>query len=277
MLIDAFPFCNELDVLDIRLNTLDAYVDYFILVESEKTQTLKDKPLYFDKNKERYAQFLKKIVHVKVLGNECSGLDPTTWQMEHFQRNCIQKGINTIQTKLNLTAHGEHYVMISDADEIPNLEILYKATSRWDLTKPISFDMTYHTFYLNLLTKNKRWIGTVLAPLNTIVNATPQGVRNSKDNIAQQIKGGWHLGYMGGKEMVYKKFFNCVEPMDKSLIPPFEVFSKEFDRKIKNTGSFLFSDKKDDSITLEEHPVEYPTLPQYVIENKEKLNHLIFK
>ena len=33
---DCFIFFNELDILDIRLNTLDKDVDYFVLVESTR-------------------------------------------------------------------------------------------------------------------------------------------------------------------------------------------------------------------------------------------------
>ena len=34
--VDAFPFFNELDLLEIRLNLLDPYVDCFILSEATK-------------------------------------------------------------------------------------------------------------------------------------------------------------------------------------------------------------------------------------------------
>ena len=35
MLVDAFMFYNELDILELRLETLDKYVDHFVLVEAE--------------------------------------------------------------------------------------------------------------------------------------------------------------------------------------------------------------------------------------------------
>ena len=35
--VDTFPFFNELDLLEIRLNLLDPYVDCFILSEATKT------------------------------------------------------------------------------------------------------------------------------------------------------------------------------------------------------------------------------------------------
>ena len=51
MIVDCFSFFNELELLDIRLNVLDPYVDKFVLVEAAKTQTLKDKPFVFEENK----------------------------------------------------------------------------------------------------------------------------------------------------------------------------------------------------------------------------------
>ena len=46
MIYDCFSFFNELDLLEIRLNTLDKVVDKFILAESTLTHTGNPKPLY---------------------------------------------------------------------------------------------------------------------------------------------------------------------------------------------------------------------------------------
>ena len=70
-IIDCFSFFNELELLEIRLNILDQYVDKFVLVEAAKTQTLKDKPFVFEENKSRYEKFLDKIVHVKLDKEMC--------------------------------------------------------------------------------------------------------------------------------------------------------------------------------------------------------------
>ena len=51
MIIDCFPFFNELDVLDIRLNILNEVVDKFVLVEASKTQSKIDKPFYFEQKR----------------------------------------------------------------------------------------------------------------------------------------------------------------------------------------------------------------------------------
>ena len=46
-------FFNELDLLEIRLNTLNNYVDKFVIVEATKNFSFKEKPLYFEQNKEK--------------------------------------------------------------------------------------------------------------------------------------------------------------------------------------------------------------------------------
>ena len=43
---DCFPFFNELDVLDMRLNILNDQVDYFVLVDSKRSH--QKKPKQFD-------------------------------------------------------------------------------------------------------------------------------------------------------------------------------------------------------------------------------------
>ena len=103
MIVDCFSFFNELELLDIRLNTLDPYVDHFVLVEAAKTQTLKDKPFVFDENKEKFNKFLNKIVHVKLEKDSCPTGDfqqvNHDWGMENFQRNGASIGVESLDLK----------------------------------------------------------------------------------------------------------------------------------------------------------------------------------
>ena len=66
---DAFLFFNELDLLEIRLNLLNDYVDYFVISESDLTFSGKPKPLYYLENKDRFKQFEKKIIHQVLTDN----------------------------------------------------------------------------------------------------------------------------------------------------------------------------------------------------------------
>jgi beta-1,4-mannosyl-glycoprotein beta-1,4-N-acetylglucosaminyltransferase len=168
MTYDCFPFFNELDILEIRLNTLDKHVDKFVLVEASKTQSLLDKPYFFEENKARYSKFLNKIIHVKVSDNP----DLPGWVMENYQRNCITRGL--------VDCNGEDTILISDVDEIPNLNDIDMSKLKNTI---VSFDMSYHTFYANLLTENKRWIGTASLDYSVLATRSPQTLRNRKDFI----------------------------------------------------------------------------------------------
>ena len=66
MIYDCFPFFNELDLLEIRLNELSGVVDRFVLSEAELTHNGDRKPLYFNEHKDRFAKFADKIIHIIV-------------------------------------------------------------------------------------------------------------------------------------------------------------------------------------------------------------------
>ena len=56
---DCFMYYNEDTILDLRLNYLDKYVDYFIIVESTFNHRVQEKKLNFDIN--NFKKFKQKI------------------------------------------------------------------------------------------------------------------------------------------------------------------------------------------------------------------------
>jgi beta-1,4-mannosyl-glycoprotein beta-1,4-N-acetylglucosaminyltransferase len=58
---DAILFFNEIDILDIRLNILDPYVDYFIISECDTTFSGIPKKFLFEENKDKFEKFILKI------------------------------------------------------------------------------------------------------------------------------------------------------------------------------------------------------------------------
>ena len=96
-IIDCFIFFNELDLLKYRLNILDDVVDYFVLVESTHTHIGKEKPLFYNENKNMFEKFNHKIIHVIV--DDFPYKYPNIniekdeqWTNERFQRDCISRG-----------------------------------------------------------------------------------------------------------------------------------------------------------------------------------------
>ena len=66
MIYDCFQFFNELDMLKIRLNVMSPIVDKFVISEATETFSGLKKPLYYEENKEMFAEFADKIIHVVV-------------------------------------------------------------------------------------------------------------------------------------------------------------------------------------------------------------------
>ena len=67
MIYDCFTFFNELDLLEIRLNILDEYTDYFVIGESYETFSGLKKPLYYYENRERFEKWNDKIKRAKII------------------------------------------------------------------------------------------------------------------------------------------------------------------------------------------------------------------
>ena len=65
-IFDCFMYFDEEVVLDLRLNTLDKYVDYFVIVESKFTHRGEQRNLKF--NHKKFEKFKNKIIY-KVFTN----------------------------------------------------------------------------------------------------------------------------------------------------------------------------------------------------------------
>lgn len=203
-IIDCFTFYNELDLLNYRLNVLNNVVDYFVIVEATHTHVGNPKKLYFKDNAAQFEQFKHKIIHVVV--DDFPFKQPNVdvskgqqWANEHFQRNCIERGIK--QLELN----DDDYIIVCDLDEIPDPETLTKIKTSAKNFTILRLEMDLYYYNLNLQI-NKWYLAKILT-----FSAFKQF--NSCENIRQHAsqflqKGGWHLSYFGDEQFVKNKIQN---------------------------------------------------------------------
>ena len=85
---DCFSYWDEDLLLDLRLNALNNFIDYFVIVEGNKTWQNNFKKLRFDINK--FSKFKDKIIYIPV-EDMPDGDNP--YIRENFQRNCISRGL----------------------------------------------------------------------------------------------------------------------------------------------------------------------------------------
>ena len=212
MIYDCFTFFNELDLLEIRLNTLNNYVDYFVLVEATKTFTGKDKPLYYNENKERFKQFENKIIHI-IVDTYPDSTNP--WVLENHQRNSIANGFANCKDN--------DIILISDLDEIPRPELIdkYKEIPGVKLFEQITCHyyincvstvkinwllgtkmLSYHDYKHLYDNEKPQFNGHLLEEMNKGV--TPSLIRYYKKTY-HIPDGGWHFTYLGSIENIKYK------------------------------------------------------------------------
>ena len=220
---DCFMFFDENLVLELRLNLLDKYVDYFVIVESKYNHKGEAKKLNFDIKK--FKKFEQKIIYI-INDQQPSDLYKfekedtkhdidskyifNAYKRENAQRNLISQGLKN--------ASLDDLIIISDVDEIPNLE---KINFNKIKNEILIFrqDMFYYKFNLKL--SNFKWTGSKACKMKKLIN--PQWLRNIKDkkfafyrfdtffsstkyrNLKFIEDGGWHYTNMkNAKEIEHK-------------------------------------------------------------------------
>jgi beta-1,4-mannosyl-glycoprotein beta-1,4-N-acetylglucosaminyltransferase len=205
MLVDAFMFYNEFDILELRLELLDEYVDRFVLVEAELNHKGGPKDLYFEKNKERYAKWLHKIVHVVARADELPS-GPDTWKREKYQRECLTRGLEAgtyADGGVCPTVPDEAIVMVSDVDEIPDMSKV-----RYEQLPHIfcSVHMWMFEYSLEYMYVGEPWFGTVITNHSMLKRVGPNHLRDNRWKFPVFQYAGWHLSSFGDKMSIWTKF-----------------------------------------------------------------------
>ena len=291
---DCFMYFDEDIVLDVRLNVLDKYVDKFVIIESEFNHKGEKRNPLFDINK--FIKFKDKIEYILIgtMPNEIESISEkdskneiyrksifNAWKRENYQRNQIKKGL--------VSANNEDWVIISDLDEIPNLEKINIKEIKEDL---IFFkqDMMYYKFNLKL--KDYKWVGSKACKMKNLIS--PQWIRDIKDkkyswwridtffskrkykNIFFVKDGGWHFSYIKNPKNIEKKLKSYLHHIDYDLNP---VGEKGIEEMINNKRAIynIKADQKNSKFDGENilSKIDINLLPKYISDNKDKLKNWI--
>jgi beta-1,4-mannosyl-glycoprotein beta-1,4-N-acetylglucosaminyltransferase len=284
-IFDCFMYFDEEIVLDLRLNSLNHYVDYFVIVESTFTHKGEERDLKF--NHKKFEKFKDKIIYLvndkqpKEVEQIDSINDDGTYitnavLRENGQRNFISSGLTMAQQ--------DDLILISDVDEIPNLENIKLS----DLKKKIILfrqNMFYYKF--NLISPGISWIGTKACKKKDLIS--PQWLRNIKDKkylffrmdtffskkkyISVQFieNGGWHFSNIKTAKEIEYKLKSYLHHREFDVNP---LSSNEIESIIKNKKAIydLNVDKRGKKFGNGNQLKEFPLskLPTYLQNNLEK-------
>jgi len=262
---DCFQYFNEDHIVDLRMNILNNYVDYFVISESTRTHQGDNKKLNF--KSENFKKYQHKIIYLvadfqdnKNFINHKGGES----RIEQHQRNYIVNGLNK--------ANDNDLIILSDSDEIPDLNKMNQIKPN---TRYTAFSQKMFMYKLNLQNLNEsNWIGSKICKKKYFPQ--PQELRDlkfknypfwriDKKNL-QIIDGGWHFSFLQSPQDIAKKIksyshgeFNTseninIEKINQKINDNLDIFNRGF--KLKK-------------INIDE------TFPEYIIKNKDLLKDWI--
>ena len=278
-------------VLDIRLNILDKYVSKFVICEANFNHNGTKRDLKFDIKK--FSKFKEKIIYIplehqpnnlRILNEKDkknlknSKILDNALLRENFQRDYLQHEI--------LKFNDEDLIIISDLDEIPNLEnFIYKS-------KITLFEQKMFFYKLNLVQNNFIWYGSRACKKKYLI--TPQWLRNIKSkkyplwklyimfskkkyNKISFIKnGGWHYTNIKNPKEIDFKLKNYLHHLEyeesglneskiKKIISEKKIiYDHSVDKRGKKWNSSIKLIKEEDK-----------NLPNYIVKNLSKFKDWI--
>jgi len=261
---DCFQYFNEDQMVDLRLNILDKYVDYFVISESTRTHQGKIKEINFDINK--FKKFKDKIKFVVAdykkkidFNNHTGGESP----VEQHQRNHLMEGIKN--------ALPDDFIILSDSDEIPD----FTKIKNINLIKRFAaFSQKMFMYKLNLQNiSESNWIGSKITRKKFITSM--QDLRNLKfkkypfwriDKYNQQIiNGGWHFSFLQTPQQILTK----IKSFSHGEFNSKNVNEKKIEEKIIQNKDIFNRNTELKKISINN---DYP---EYIIQNKDKLSNWI--
>jgi len=282
---DCTTFYSEKMMLDLRFNILNENVYKFIVIESSFSHSGKKKKFNFDIND--YPKFKDKIIYLKIdkepidlYGDMEASKDPIYKRLNSIKR--IEQSYDFMMKGI-INASDEDLIIISDNDEIPNLNSnkFKKSNKKFYIFKQLLF---YYKF--NLLHETMPWFGSKACKKKYLKSfSNLRNLKNKKypfwriDTYFSNLKeisldiigdGGWHFTNIKTPEDLYIKMknFGHHDEFDESKLT-IEDLRKKIDDGLVFYDHFI--DKKSEDKWKGNYKlkrIENHLLPDYLIKNQ---------
>lgn len=232
MIIDAFTFFNEYDMLEARLEYYYNFVDKFVISECDHTHAGNYKGFNFEKEMKRYEKYLDKIHYLKL------SIDPTKYDFTKPQSTNYSAG-NWILEKqqrnylVNALTNPESFVMISDVDEVCTIESIKESITRFD-EKMVAVGSNQEMFWYSFKTKEPNfWSGSILTKVKFIIEYSPEFFR-VKRWVLPKMLCGYHMTYfMDIEKMKYKIENFAHQELNQKEFTEIEKIKEKIEKKIE--------------------------------------------
>ena len=283
---DCTTFYSEHMMLDLRFNILNEHVHKFVVIESTYSHSGKKKKLNFDIN--NYSKFKDKIIY-KVIDYEPTNIESITNESPQYLKRInslkrIELSYNFMENAIE-NANDEDLIILSDNDEIPNLNSSsFKNTNK----NLIIFKQLFFYYKFNLLYDLMPWFGSRACKKKNLKSFSwLKNIKNKKypfwrldvyfsnlksTNVEIINDGGWHFTNLKSPEELFEKMknFGHHDEFDISGITLEDIEKKMREKKVFYNH---FADKESQDKWEYEYELKKASLdilPNYLQVNKEK-------
>ena len=283
---DCTTFYSEHMMLDLRFNILNEHVHKFVVIESTYSHSGKKKKLNFDIN--NYSKFKDKIIY-KVIDYEPTSIESITNESPQYLKRInslkrIELSYNFMENAIE-NANDEDLIILSDNDEIPNLNSSsFKNTNK----NLIIFKQLFFYYKFNLLYDLMPWFGSRACKKKNLKSFSwLKNIKNKKypfwrldvyfsnlrsTNVEIINDGGWHFTNLKSPKELFEKMknFGHHDEFDISGITLEDIEKKMREKKVFYNH---FADKESQDKWEYEYELKKTSLdilPNYLQVNKEK-------
>ena len=284
---DCTAYFDEELMMDIRFNILNNHVSKFIVVESRYSHSGKKKKLNF--NLKRFSEFRHKILYL-VIEDEPKNLleiknndtDSAIKRLNSIKR--LEQARNYMMEGLK-DASEDDIVLLSDSDEIPNLDVCDIKNIGNDI---YIFEQKMFNYKFNLYYDLIPWFGTRACKIKNLksfawlkdlkikkyplwrIDVLFSDLKSNKVKIIKNA--GWHFNNLLTAEKLYNKLINqghhnefddsgiTLENLKAKIENRLAFYNHKADKKDNDKYNFEYKLKK----------ISDDQLPRYLVGNKEK-------
>ena len=284
---DCTAYFDEELLMDIRFNILNNHVSKFIVVESRYSHSGKKKKLNF--NLKRFSEFRHKILYL-VIEDEPKNLleiknndtDSAIKRLNSIKR--LEQARNYMMEGLK-DASEDDVVLLSDSDEIPNLDVCDVKNIGNDI---YIFEQKMFNYKFNLYYDLIPWFGTRACKIKNLksfawlkdlkikkyplwrIDVLFSDLKSNKVKIIKNA--GWHFNNLLTAEKLYNKLINqghhnefddsgiTLENLKAKIENRLAFYNHKADKTSNNKYEFEYKLKRIDNALL----------PKYLRDNTEK-------
>jgi len=249
LLLDAFLFYNEIDLLKARLEYLGPLVDKFIISEANVDFSGAKKDFFLNDDLIRKLPFNGKIIYqrefINLFSPKClfkklkylRRRKSYLWKIQDAQRNAILKSLRQYSPN--------DILIFGDLDEFPSEYAINQSKKillamQKNASSPEIYSCEQQFFYYNVhnCAVHGGYLGTAITSVRFARKIQLHKIRSDKDRFSTIKNGGWHFSYFLNETDIAKKIAAICEV--ENLDSYKQITSAEISEK-RRSGIDLFN------------------------------------